>query len=59
VKWAIVIALAAVCALAGPSLAIWALNTLFGTAIPYTRETWIAALVLMFIVGGQARRRGA
>lgn len=31
----------------GPILTIWALNTLFpALAIPYTIETWVAAVVL-------------
>lgn len=31
----------------GPFLAIWSLNTLFpALAIPYTIETWAAALIL-------------
>ena len=33
--------------LLGPLLTIWSLNTLFpALAIPYTIETWVAALVL-------------
>ena len=33
--------------LLGPLLTIWSLNTLFPVlAIPYTLETWIAALLL-------------
>ena len=33
--------------LLGPLLTIWSLNTLFPVlAIPYTIETWVAALVL-------------
>lgn len=31
----------------GPLLTIWSLNTLFpALAIPYTLETWVAALLL-------------
>ena len=31
----------------GPILTIWALNTLFPVlAIPYTIETWVAALIV-------------
>lgn len=31
----------------GPILTIWALNTLFpALAIPYTIETWVAALII-------------
>lgn len=33
--------------IAGPFITIWALNTLFPVlAIPYTFETWVAAIVL-------------
>jgi hypothetical protein len=30
----------------GPLLTIWAINTLFGTQIPFTLSTWFAALLL-------------
>ncbi len=30
----------------GPVLMIWALNTLFALAIPYTIWTWLAVLIL-------------
>ena len=31
----------------GPILTLWALNTLFpALAIPYTIETWVAALII-------------
>ena len=37
----------------GPIATIWALNTLFPTlAIPYTFETWCAAVVLGSVVQG-------
>lgn len=29
-----------------PLVAIWSINTLFGTNIPYTFWTWLAALIL-------------
>jgi len=35
--------------LLSPFLSVWALNTLFGhigLAIPYSLETWVAALIL-------------
>jgi len=36
--------------IAGPLCTIWALNTLFpALAIPYTLETWVAAVVLFGI----------
>lgn len=34
----------------GPLLSIWALNTLFGLAIPYTLKTWASALILAGLV---------
>lgn len=36
----------------GPFLSIWALNTLFTLAIPYTFETWAAAGILNAVVSG-------
>ena len=36
----------------GPLAVIWALNTLFGMAIPYAFKTWLAVLVLTMVVGG-------
>lgn len=36
----------------GPLISIWALNTLFGLAIPYTLKTWFASLWIAGIVGG-------
>lgn len=31
---------------------IWSLNLLFGLSIPYTLQTWFAALLLSSIVNG-------
>lgn len=40
----------------GPLITIWVLNTLFpALLIPYTLETWAAALVLNALIAG---RRG-
>jgi hypothetical protein len=37
----------------GPLATIWSLNTLFPVlAIPYTFDTWVAALILGGVVGG-------
>lgn len=36
-----------------PFLAIWAVNTLFLTAIPVSGATWFAALILMAMLGGR------
>lgn len=33
--------------IAVPLLTIWALNTLFVLAIPYTWQTWFAAMILL------------
>lgn len=37
-----------------PLAAIWSINTLFGTAIPFTFDTWCAALILSSVVSGQS-----
>ena len=43
----------------GPIATIWALNTLFPVlAIPYTLETWAAAIVLGGLVGNGVRTKG-
>ena len=39
-----------------PMAAIWAVNTLFGTMIPYTFKTWLASLILGSIVGSSSAR---
>lgn len=33
-----------------PVLTLWALNTLFGLAIPYTFKCWFACLVLLCLI---------
>jgi len=38
----------------GPLLSIWALNTLFALAIPFTWKTWLAALILGGVVKGSS-----
>lgn len=35
-----------------PLLSIWAVNTLFGTAIPFNVATWFASLWLGIVLGG-------
>ena len=41
----------------GPLATIWALNTLFPVlAIPFTFDTWVAALVLMSVVRSNVRK---
>lgn len=35
---------------------IWALNTFFALAIPYTFGTWLAGIVIIFIAGGHFNR---
>lgn len=39
-----------------PLVIIWSLNTLFMLGIPYTLETWAAALILVVTVGGTSRK---
>lgn len=36
--------------LCGPLIAIWAINTLFGTSIAYTLLNWFAALILLVLL---------
>lgn len=38
----------------GPLLTIWIINTLFGTATPYTFVTWFAALLGHLSIRGLA-----
>lgn len=45
--------------IAGPLLAIWAVNTLFLTAIPYTLKTWFAALFLLGAVKATASTKSS
>ena len=41
----------------GPMITIWALNTLFPVlAIPYTLETWAAAILLGGAVRGASKK---
>jgi hypothetical protein len=35
-----------------PIAGIWSLNTLFGLAIPFTFDTWMAAFFLSAVFGG-------
>lgn len=44
---------------AGPLAFIWSVNTLFPVvAIPYTIETWLAALVLGATLGPKIQNKG-
>lgn len=53
VKIVVGIALIVVAIVLGPLLSIWAINTLFpATNIPYTLETWAAALLLASTIHG-------
>ena len=46
-KLVVVIAIVLFVVIIGPIATIWALNTLFPVlAIPYTFETWVAALII-------------
>lgn len=46
-----------VCVIAfGPLALIWALNVLFGLALPYTLKTWAAALILGGLFGCSSAR---
>lgn len=49
----VVIVVACLFAIVGmPLVAIWAVNTLFETGIPYTPATWLASFVLLMIRHG-------
>ena len=37
-----------------PLASIWSINTLFGTTIPFTFDTWAAAFILGGVVSGQS-----
>lgn len=39
-----------------PWAGIWALNTLFGLGIPYTKLNWLAMLVLIALLRGEVKR---
>ncbi len=51
-----VVLLVVVLILAGPFLLIWSLNTLFPSlVIPYSLETWFAALIFGAVIGPRVR----
>jgi hypothetical protein len=50
----VLIALAVVLIVIGPLASIWAVNTLFGTAIEYSFTTWAAAAWLHILLTGTA-----
>lgn len=42
----------------GPFITIWAMNTLFPVlAIPYTLETWVAALIIGSLISARVNVR--
>jgi hypothetical protein len=52
-KMSLILILVIVVLVFGPLLTIWSLNTLFPIlAIPYSIETWLAAVVIAGIVRG-------
>ena len=52
---ALLIVLAIAIFIFAPIALVWALNTLFPVLnIPFTFSTWAAALVLIFVTGGNA-----
>jgi hypothetical protein len=40
----------------GPFITIWALNTLFSLAIPYTLSTWLAAAWIGLVISPLAKQ---
>jgi len=57
VPFIIIIVLVIIAIICCPIAAIWALNTLFGLAIPLTFKTWLAAAVLSATVYGPGGSR--
>lgn len=56
-KYVALIALVLFLVFLGPFLALWSLNTLFPSlAIPYTLETWAAALILSGVVSAKVKK---
>ena len=52
----LIVALVVLVIVFGPLASIWALNTLFpALAIPYTFQTWLAAVVLGGLASGGAK----
>ena len=52
-KYVIIITVALLAIILGPFITIWSLNTLFPVlAIPYTLETWAAAIALHATIRG-------
>lgn len=54
---ALFLVLTAIMIVLTPFAAIWAINTLFQTAIPMTFWTWLAALILMLILSSLGVKR--
>lgn len=46
----VLVILLLVCAVSGPLLIIWAVNTLFATSIEYSILNWLAVAILMSII---------
>lgn len=52
-KYIIILAVAIAAIIFGPFITIWSLNTLFPVlAIPYTLETWAAAIAIHATIRG-------
>lgn len=51
-KILLIIAFAVLIFILMPYAAIWALNTLFSLTIPFTFDTWCAAVILSGVVSG-------
>lgn len=42
-----------------PFAIIWSVNTLFGLGLPYTIQTWAAAIVVNAVLSGYGGKRGS
>ena len=54
VKISVTVAFIIAAVIFGPLASIWSINTLFALSIPYTFDTWCAALLLGSVVGGHS-----
>ena len=53
----LIIGLIILCILLGPWLLIWSINTLFSLAIIFTFKNWLAAFVLLILIGSSSSAR--
>jgi hypothetical protein len=59
VNIAILVVLSIAALIVVPLAVIWALNTLFGLAIPVAFDTWLAVAILAAVVSPSSSRKAA